>query len=129
MKFHSGLGLLLVLLLVVSLMVPEIEGRSIRPHRGPIAKRGRAGGRGAGVRSKLSRGRKSSRKSKKTRRGKKKGRRGGRTEDYPDADVVTDDTAAASDPASAGGEGDVCEVLMFDRGDGTYSLKFIQNKC
>ena len=23
----------------------------------------------------------------------------------------------------------VAQVLMFDRGDGTYSLKFVQNKC
>ena len=124
------------------------------------------------------RGRKSS------RRGKAGKRRRGKTDgEIPDADVVTDDGAAADAPGGEGGDGEVCEViilfyqmfsscsasptfdnkptgekscscprtgsstkpyplfhhdslvisapqvLMFDRGDGTYSLKFIQNKC
>ena len=60
------------------------------------------------------------------RKGRRGGRRGGRNGDIPDADVVTD----MADPATGGGEGgEVCEVLMFDRGDGTYSLKFVKNNC
>merc|ERR1711962_125274 len=52
----------------------------------------------------------------------KNGRRRGRQDEIPEADVVSDD-------GGSGDGGDVCEVLMFDRGDGTYSLKFVQNKC
>jgi len=130
MKLTSALGLSLVILLVLSLIIPEVESKSIRPHRGALARAGR-GGAGRGIRAKLQRskkGRKGGKKSKKSRRGRN-GKRRGRTDgEIPDADVVTDD--AAADPAAAGGEdGEVCEVLMFDRGDGTYSLKFIQNKC
>ena len=87
-------------------------------------RRGQAGARG--IRAKLRRaGKRGGKKARKSRRGKK-GRRRGRTDEIPDADVVTDDVAADE---AAGGEGEVCEVLMFDRGDGTYSLKFVQNKC
>merc|ERR1712158_80561 len=60
-------------------------------------------------------------RSRKARRGKN-GRRRGRQDEIPEADVVSDD-------GGSGDGGDVCEVLMFDRGDGTYSLKFVQNKC
>merc|ERR1719305_1908342 len=73
---------------------------------------------GDGGEKKGGRGRKRSRKA---RRGKN-GRRRGRQDEIPEADVVSDD-------GGSGDGGDVCEVLMFDRGDGTYSLKFIQNKC
>ena len=31
--------------------------------------------------------------------------------------------------AAAGEDAGVCEVIMFDRGEGTYSLKFVQNAC
>jgi len=83
-------------------------------------------GGGRGIRAKMAnrrskkggRGRKRSRKA---RRGKN-GRRRGRQDEIPEADVVSDD-------GGSGDGGDVCEVLMFDRGDGTYSLKFVQNKC
>jgi len=129
MKLTSALGLTLVLLLVLSLIIPEVESKSIRPHRGALARAGR-GGAGRGIRAKLQRskkGRRGGKKSKKSRRGRN-GKRRGRTDgEIPDADVVTDD--AAADPAAEGEDGEVCEVLMFDRGDGTYSLKFIQNKC
>merc|ERR1712037_142609 len=124
MKLTSALGLTLVLLLVLSLIIPEVESKSIRPHRGALARAGR-GGAGRGIRAKLQRskkGRRGGKKSKKSRRGRN-GKRRGRTDgEIPDADVVTDD------PAAEGEDGEVCEVLMFDRGDGTYSLKFIQNK-
>merc|ERR1712059_82957 len=124
MKLTSGVGLLLVLILVISLLISEAESRSLRPHRGPLARRAQATGYN-GLRTKSAR-RKGNRKGKYSRRGKH-GRRGGRNGDIPDADVITDETSAA-DPGTEGGE-DVCEVLMFDRGDGTYSLKFIKNKC
>ena len=136
---------------MMTLLLP----RSIRPHRGALARRGLGGGRG--VRAKMAKSKKRGRTSKRgrSRRGRN-GKRGGRTGDPPLTDVVTDD--AASDPAAAGEAGaggevghlnlppqhyylfqvheffnnlhlQVCEVLMFDRGDGTYSLQFIQNKC
>ena len=120
-------GLLLVLVLVLSLAVPEVESRSLRPHRGALARRGLQAGRG--LRAKLA-GRRGNKKksSRRNRRRGRNGRRRGRTDgEIPDADVVTDD--ASADPGAAGEGGEVCEVLMFDRGDGTYSLKFIQNKC
>merc|ERR1712212_1215936 len=126
MKLSSALGLALVLAIVLLLVIPEAESKSIRPHRGALARRamGMAGGRG--MRAKMAnrkskkggRGRKRSRKA---RRGKN-GRRRGSQDEIPEADVVSDD-------GGSGDGGDVCEVLMFDRGDGTYSLKFVQNKC
>merc|ERR1711971_1044078 len=109
MKLSSALGLALVLAIVLLLVVPESESKSIRPHRGALARRAMGMGGGRGMRSK------------KARRGKN-GRRRGRQDEIPEADVVSDD-------AGSGDGGDVCEVLMFDRGDGTYSLKFVQNKC
>jgi hypothetical protein len=50
----------------------------------------------------------------------------------PDADVGTDETSGNDDGAvaAAGALGElagVCEILMFDRGEGGYSLKFIKN--
>ena len=50
----------------------------------------------------------------------------------PDADVVTDDSFGKEEGAigAAGGLGDLaglCEILMFDRGESNYSLKFIKN--
>merc|ERR1712172_121214 len=116
MKLSSALGLALVLAIVLLLVVPESESKSIRPHRGAMARRAMGMGGGRGMRAKMA-----NRKSKKGRRGKN-GRRRGRQDEIPEADVVSDDSGS-------GDGGDVCEVLMFDRGDGTYSLKFVQNKC
>merc|ERR1712066_240264 len=127
MKLSSALGFALLLAIVILLVVPEAESKSIRPHRGALARRamGMGGGRAMRARmvnrkSKKSKGR-GRRRSKKSRRGKN-GRRRGRQDEIPEADVVSDD-------GGSGDGGDVCEVLMFDRGDGTYSLKFVQNKC
>merc|ERR1711863_140957 len=126
MKLSSALGIALVLTIVLLLVVPEAESKSIRPHRGALARRAMGMGGARGMRAKMAnrkskkggRGRKRSRKA---RRGKN-GRRRGRQDEIPEADVVSDD-------GGSGDGGDVCEVLMFDRGDGTYSLKFVQNKC
>jgi hypothetical protein len=121
-------GLVLVLVLVLSLAVPEVESRSLRPHRGALARRGSQGARG--VRAKLAarkgRGgrRKAGRRNRRRGRNGRGGRRRGRQDEIPEADVVTDDGGSGD-----GAAGEVCEVLMFDRGDGTYSLKFVQNKC
>merc|ERR1712066_401436 len=126
MKLSSALGFALLLAIVLLLVIPEAESKSIRPHRGALARRAMGMGGGRGIRAKMAnrrskkggRGRKRSRKA---RRGKN-GRRRGRQDEIPEADVVSDD-------GGSGDGGDVCEVLMFDRGDGTYSLKFVQNKC
>ena len=77
--------------------------RSIRPHRGALARRGLGGGRG--VRAKLSRSKKRGRSSKRgrSRRGRN-GKRGGRQDELADADVVTDDAAADPEAAGEGGE-------------------------
>merc|ERR1739838_795308 len=127
MKLSSALGLALVLAIVLLLVVPESESKSIRPHRGAMARRAMGMGGGHGMRAKMANrkskkgGRGGRKRSKKARRGKN-GRRRGRQDEIPEADVVSDD-------AGSGDGGDVCEVLMFDRGDETYSLKFVQNKC
>merc|ERR1711971_277209 len=127
MKLSSALGLALVLAIVLLLVVPESESKSIRPHRGAMARRAMGMGGGRGMRAKMANrkskkgGRGGRKRSKKARRGKN-GRRRGRQDEIPEADVLSDDSGS-------GDGGDVCEVLMFDRGDGTYSLKFVQNKC
>merc|ERR1712233_236018 len=126
MKLSSALGLALVLTIILLLVIPEAGSKSIRPHRGALARRAMGMGGGRGIRAKMA-----NRKSKKGGRGQeevkesrrgKNGRRRGRQDEIPEADVVSDD-------GGSGDGGDVCEVLMFDRGDGTYSLKFVQNKC
>merc|ERR1712147_14038 len=126
MNLSSALGFALLFAIILVILTPEAESKSIRPHRGALARRAMGMGGGRGIRAKVAnrkskkggRGRKRSRKA---RRGKN-GRRRGRQDEIPEADVVSDD-------GGSGDGGDVCEVLMFDRGDGTYSLKFVQNKC
>merc|ERR1712038_717343 len=128
MKLSSALGFALVLAIILVILTPEAESKSIRPHRGALARRAMGMGGGRGIRAKMAnrkskkggRGR-NRKRSRKARRGKN-GRRRGRQDEIPEADVVSDD-------GGSGDGGDVCEVLMFDRGDGTYSLKFVQNKC
>ena len=116
--------ILLCVALIFSLLSPEVEGAVVRGRK--------SGGRVGGY--------------KRNRRGqtgrkipirKRKGR-------WSDTDVVTDDSAgneadvAAAEPATkdagaigaAGALGDlagICEILMFDKGEGGYSLKFIKN--
>merc|ERR1712038_179928 len=117
MKLSSALGFALVLAIILVILTPEAESKSIRPHRGALARRAMGMGGGRGIRAKMA----NRKRSRKARRGKN-GRRRGRQDEIPEADVVSDD-------GGSGDGGDVCEVLMFDRGDGTYSLKFVQNKC
>merc|ERR1712088_563707 len=127
MKLSSALGFALVLAIILVILTPEAESKSIRPHRGALARRAMGMGGGRGIRAKMANrkskkgGRGGRKRSKKARRGKN-GRRRGRQDEIPEADVVSDDGGSRDG-------GDVCEVLMFDRGDGTYSLKFVQNKC
>ena len=53
--------------------------------------------------------------------------------DWSENNVVTDEDFEKEDSGAveaAGALGDlagICEILMFDRGEGTYSLKFIKN--
>ena len=135
-----GIALALILALLISLLAPEVEGA---PKRGG---RGRAlANRGAGVRSRGLQGRlgrlKGGKRGKRGRKGRRrarkvKRRRTGRWEEGdPPMDVAPLEDDAAADPgaldaaAAAGEEAGVCEVIMFDRGEGTYSLKFVQNAC
>merc|ERR1740128_660721 len=62
---------------------------------------------------------------------RRKGRTGS-TPPPPNADVVTDDSFGKNEGAvgAAGVLGELaglCEILMFDRGENSYSLKFIKN--
>merc|ERR1711990_1396619 len=90
MKLSSALGLALVLAIVLLLVIPEAESKSIRPHRGALARRAMGMGGGRGIRAKMA-----NRKSKKGGRGcrkrSKNGRRRGRQDEIPEADVVSDD--------------------------------------
>merc|ERR1711892_975692 len=125
-KMRRSLVLLLCVALLLSLLAPEVEGAAIRG-RG----RRRGGGRVKSYRRNSRR--QGGRRIPVQRR---KGRTG--TAPPPDADVVTDDSGwddTAKDEGAAGAAGalgdlaGLCEILMFDRGEGTYSLKFIKNDC
>ena len=112
----SGLVVLLCVALLFSLLAPEVEGAVAR-RRGKVGRVGRYNKNGR---------RQGARRIPVQRR---KGRTGAAP---PDADVVTDDSFADDEGAvgAAGALGDlagICEILMFDRGEGTYSLKFIKN--
>merc|ERR1712106_935447 len=116
-KMKSCLVILLCVVLIFSLLSPEVEGAVVRGRK--------RGGRVGGYKRK-SRGQGGRRTPVQRRRG----RTGAAPP--PDADVVTDDSVAKDEGAvgAAGAFGDlagICEILMFDRGEGTYSLKFIKN--
>merc|ERR1711892_1533084 len=133
MKSGNSVLSLFLLVLLVSLLLPEadcwgVRGRALANRR--TARKGR-------VRSSQGqRQRPPQRKPKRINR-----RRGSKSweEAPPESDVAYNDGSAPSDPLqdaptldAAGASGDlagVCEVLMFNRGEGTYSLKFVQNKC
>ena len=141
MELSRGLALALILALLISLLAPEVEGAPKRSNRGrALANRG-AGVRSRGLQGRLGRlkggkkgkgrGRKGRRRARKVKR-----RRTGRWEEGdPPMDAAPLEDDAAADPgaldaaAAAGEEAGVCEVIMFDRGEGTYSLKFVQNAC
>merc|ERR1712123_544500 len=131
MKSGNSVLSMFLLVLLVSLLLPEadcwgVRGRALANRR--IASKGP-------VRSSQGQ-RPPQRKPKIINR-----RRGSKAweEAPPESDVAYNDGSAPSDPLqdapaleAAGAAGDlagVCEVLMFDRGEGTYSLKFVQNKC
>ena len=114
----TGLVILLCVALLFSLLAPEVEGAVARGRgRGKVGRGGRYNKNGR---------RQGARRIPVQRR---KGRTGAAP---PDADVVTDNSFADDEGAvgAAGALGDlagICEILMFDRGEGTYSLKFIKN--
>ena len=122
-KMRRSLVLLLCVALLLSLLAPEVEGAAIR---------GRGRRRGGG---KVKSYRRNSRRQggRRIPVQRRKGRTGAAPP--PDADVVTDDSTGKEEGAAAaagalGGLGDlagICEILMFDRGEGTYSLNFIKN--
>ena len=112
-----GLSLFCLLVLLVTLLLPEADCWGVR---GRALAKGRMARKGdvrtsQGKRQPARRQRPAERRPLR-RRGK---------EDYPEADVAPSEPGA--DAAVA--PGDLCEVLMFDRGEGTYTLQFIQNKC
>jgi hypothetical protein len=128
MKLSRGLGLLLVLTLVLSLLLPEVDAA---PGRRRALGRRQGQGRGRNLRAKLA-GRRKGQGGKRRRRQRRLKRR--RTGRWEEGDPPMDPEAAASEPAleaagAVGEEAGVCEVIMFDRGEGTYSIQFIQNKC
>ena len=118
--------ILLCVALIFSLLSPEVEGAAVR---------GKGRKRGGKVGGYKRNGRRQAGRKIPIR--KRKGR-------WSDTDVATDDSAgneadvAAAEPATkdagaigaAGALGDltgICEILMFDKGEGGYSLKFIKN--
>merc|ERR1719378_379053 len=110
----SGLVILLCVALLFSLIDPEVDGAVARGNGGRGGRYNKYGRRQGARRIPVQR---------------RKGRTGAAP---PDADVVTDDSFADDEGAvgAAGALGDlagICEILMFDRGEGTYSLKFIKN--
>ena len=131
---NRGLSLFCLLVLLVSLLLPEADCWGVR---GRALAKGRLARKGAVRASQPARKqRPAQRKPKRINR-----RRGSKSweEAPPESDVAYNDGSAPSDPLAdapaveaAGAAGDlagVCEVLMFDRGECTYSLKFVQNKC
>ena len=118
-----GLSLFCLLVLLVTLLLPEADCWGVR---GRALAKGRMARKGdvrtsQGKRQPARRQRPAQRRPLR-RRGK---------DDYPDADVALNDASAPSEPGAdaAVAPGDLCEVLMFDRGEGTYTLQFIKNKC
>ena len=113
-KMRSTLIILLCFALLLSLFSPKVEAAAIR-RIGNVKSYGgnksRQGGRRIPVKGRT-------------------GRTGAAPP--PDADVVTDESFGKEEGAvgAAGGLGELaglCEVLMFDRGESNYSLKFIKN--
>jgi hypothetical protein len=117
---RNTLVILLCVALIFSLLSPEVEGAVVRGNkRAGVVNRRRSGQKQEGRKIPIRR---------------RKGR-------WSDADEETDDTtgngAAIVDDGkdegavgAAGALGDlagICEILMFDRGEGSYSLKFIKN--
>merc|ERR1711872_269511 len=67
MKLSSALGFALVLAIILVILTPEAESKSIRPHRGALARRAMGMGGGRGIRAKMA-----NRRSKKGGRGRKR---------------------------------------------------------
>jgi len=118
-------------ILVLSLLTPEVEGWGVNGRAVVAGKQKKGSPKKVGLKG-------AGKRRARTRKINKKRNKKSWEETPPaDADVVYDDyeAAASADPGAveaAGAAGDlagVCEVLMFDRGEGTYSLKFVQNKC
>merc|ERR1711872_339792 len=82
MKLSSALGFALVLAIILVILTPEAESKSIRPHRGALARRAMGMGGGRGIRAKMAnrkskkggRGRKRSRKARRGKNGRRRGR-------------------------------------------------------
>ena len=120
-KMRTSLVMILCVALLFSLLSPQVEGAVGRVRgRGGVGRRvvgGRRSGRRQGGRRMQGR--------------RRRGRTGAAPP--PDADVVTDEDFEKEDEGAveaAGALGDlagICEILMFDRGEGSYSLKFIKN--
>merc|ERR1719317_550463 len=109
----TSLVMILCVALLFSLLSPQVEG---------AVGRGRRSGRRQG-------GRKTSLR-----------RRKGRWNDEdvsaennangvapPEAEADTKDAGAVEAAGALGDLAGICEILMFDRGEGSYSLKFIKN--
>ena len=109
--------IILCVALLFSLISPQVEG---------AVGRGRGRGRG-GVGRRVVGGRRSGRRqgARRIPGRRRRGRTGAASP--PDADVVTDedfekeDSGAVEAAGALGDLGGICEILMFDRGEGTYS--------
>ena len=125
-KMKTSLVMILCVALLFSLLSPQVEGAV-----------GRVRGRG-GVGRRVVGGRRSGRRQggRKTSLRRRKGR--WNDEDVsaennengvapPEAEADTKDAGAVEAAGALGDLAGICEILMFDRGEGSYSLKFIKN--
>merc|ERR1712243_39559 len=118
------------LILILSLLSPDTEAATVRGEKAVGARRS-AGSRTnarANIGKKRGRGgRRKGRRFKKSRNGR--GEEGDMAMDGAVEEEAADDSGAMEAAEVAGDIADVCEVIVFDRGEGTYSLKFVQNQC
>merc|ERR1711962_237363 len=122
MRFSSLFALTFGLILLLSLLCPDTEAATVRGRKAVGSRRSPGSRTNARANFGKKRGRGGSRKG---RRFKKS--RNGRWEEGDMAmDAAVEEDAAADDSGAmeaaevAGDIADVCEVIVFDRGEGTY---------
>merc|ERR1711962_1019543 len=112
MRFSNLFALTFGLILLLSLLCPDTEAATVRGRKAVGSRR--SSGSRTNTRANFGK--------KRGRGGRKKGRRFKKSRNgrWEEGDMAMDAAEVAGDIA------DVCEVIVFDRGEGTYSLKFVQ---
>merc|ERR1712087_760728 len=123
-KMNKGLCVLLVVCLVVSLIIPDIDAANIKKHRGRVSAKTRS-------RSEI---RRSKAKAIRQNRRRQSARRQGRWEEEPinepleaGSETVVEEEGGMDvpgpDPAS------ICEAVIFTKDAEVIDFKFIKNDC